>query len=127
MADRVASNVIVSQERRKIIQFYNVSDGTGESAVVKVSKAALVGPHDAPIRIMHVWGIAFGMHVNIFFDHTADDLILSIPDGNDVDQDYSCFGGLPDPASAGGNGDLIFTTVGHDAGDTYAIIVEFRW
>jgi hypothetical protein len=127
MADRVASNTMwTAQERKKIIQFYNVSDGTGESSVVKISRAALSGP-SSPIRILRIWGSALGMTVNIFFDATNDDLIHQVLDGQPIYFDYRDFGGLKDPQSAGTTGDVLFTTVGHTLGDTYSIVVEFTW
>lgn len=127
MADRVATNILVDQERRKVIQFTSVSDGTGETAVVKVSKAALRLPHDAPIKINKIWGMANGMYVNMFFDASNDDLIATIPDGTPLEQCYKDFGGLKDPQSTGNTGDIVFTTVGHTSGDTYSIILDISW
>ena len=41
MADAVASQTIQDGERKAILRFTNVSDGTGESAVKKVDVSAL--------------------------------------------------------------------------------------
>jgi hypothetical protein len=126
MADRVASNTMLTQERRKIVQFYNVSDGTGESAVVKIDRSAL-GTGTSPVRILRIWGSALGMSVRIFFDATNDDLIHHVLDGQDINFDYRDFGGLKDPQSSGYTGDVVFTTVGHTSGDTYSITIEYMW
>lgn len=126
MADRVATEVMLNQERRKVIHLYSVSDGTGESAVVKISKAALNGPRVGPIRINRIWGLAVGMTVSLLWDATADDLLIVFPDSNPID---FCFKDCPadDPQSTGNVGDLLLTTVGHTAGDTYSIWIDFSW
>ena len=41
MADTVTSQTIQDGERRAVMRFTNVSDGTGESAVKKVDVSAL--------------------------------------------------------------------------------------
>lgn len=126
MADRVASQTQHSQERHRIVHFYNVSDGTGESAVVKIDRSAL-GTGTSPVRILRIWGSALGMSVSIFFDATNDDLIHQVLDGQPVEFDYRDFGGLKDPQTSGFTGDVVFTTVGHTSGDTYSITIEYAW
>ena len=41
MADAVATQIIIDGDRNVVQKFTNVSDGTGESAVVKVDVSAL--------------------------------------------------------------------------------------
>ena len=41
MADAVTSQTIQDSERKAVLKYTNVSDGTGESAVVKVDVSAL--------------------------------------------------------------------------------------
>ena len=41
MADAVASQTIVDDNRRAVIKLTNISDGTGESAVTKVDVSGL--------------------------------------------------------------------------------------
>jgi len=38
--------------------------------------------------------------------------------------DFQDFGGLPNNAGSGKNGDILFTTIGHSSGDTYSIVLE---
>lgn len=101
--------------------FTNVSDGTGESAVAKIDISTLQGNPSA-VKIEKVWYNTFGMAVKILFDHTTDDTGMVLQ--GDGSFDFTSFGGLKDPASAGGTGDVLFTTVGHTVGDTYNIILQ---
>lgn len=126
MADRVAIETNVNQERRKILHLYSVSDGTGESAVVKISKAGLNMPNSKPILINRIWGVAVGMTVNLLWDASADDLLITFPDSNPVDFTFDK-APAKDPQSATNVGDLLLTTVGHTSGDTYSIWIDFSW
>ena len=43
MADAVTSQIIFDGTRTAVMKFTNISDGTGESAVLKVDVSALTG------------------------------------------------------------------------------------
>ena len=64
------------------------------------------------------------MGVNLFFDATANVLITGLPSDSTGDEYYDNFTGIPNNAGAGKTGDILFSTVGHSAGDTYSIILE---
>lgn len=119
MADTVTTQVNFSGSKEYVATFTNVSDGTGESEVTKVDISGLVGAPTA-VKINRVdYSISSGMSVGIAFDHTADDTVLVLTNTGYID--YTDVGGLKDPASSGGTGDIKFTTVGHAANDTYTI------
>ena len=105
------------------MKFTNVSDGTGEAAVTKVTPANLSGA-PSRVRIVRIHASTFGMGVDILWDATADVLSWHIPTDMDVCQDFEGFGGLWNNAGAGITGLIQFTTVGHTAGDRYSIILE---
>lgn len=121
MADSVSTVTLFSNSKRAAFVFNNLSDGTGESAVVKIDISTLV---DAPtkVKIMRVQGNTFGMAVRVLFDHTTDDTALILQ--GEFDLDFTPWGGLKDPASAGGTGDVLFTTSGHSSGVSYSICME---
>jgi len=121
MADLVTSQVIFNGSKKVIKAFTSVSDGTGEAAVQKVDISALIGAPTA-VNIMKVWYDVVGMSVKILFDHTTDDTGLVLAGQGFFD--FSSFGGIPDPASAGATGDILFTTVNHGISDTYTIVLE---
>lgn len=124
MADAVSTTTLFSGSHRKILSFTNVSDGTGESAVSKVSISALTGTPTA-VRIMRIWYSCNGIAVRVLFDHTTDDTVLVLSGAGYMD--FYPMGGLPDPASAGGTGDILFTTIGQILNDSYSIVMEINW
>jgi hypothetical protein len=77
MADAVASNVVLNGDQQYIIHLTNISDGTGESAVVKVDKSTLLaidGAEPASLDIEQVrWCIQGFTSVRLLWDHNTDD------------------------------------------------------
>jgi hypothetical protein len=135
MADAVAVRVIGETKHHYIIHCTNISDGTGESAVVKADKSTLLaidGAEPASLDIDKVVWCCDGMAVRILFDHTTDDLALALSGSGSIDfrsMDLDLVPGdsrLKDPRSAGATGDILFTTVGHTSGDTYNITLWLR-
>lgn len=123
MADTVTTKVLYEDSRYYIAAFTNVSDGTGESGVKKVDVSALT-PACKTVAIEKVWYSTYGMSVKVIFDATTDDVMLVLQ-GDGV-FDLSEIAGIKDPKSAGYAGDILFTTVGHTANDTYTIILKCR-
>lgn len=134
MADTVTSSVVESANGL-MVHLTGVSDGTGESAVIKVDKSAYLasdGAEPASLDIEQVrWNIQGFTYIKLAWDHTTDDTALVLSgsgfddftgNGNDVTNPK----GLPDPRSAGGAGDLLLTSVGATSGDTYDITLWLR-
>ena len=104
----------------------NVCDTTGESAVVKVDKSATPSA-SGKLAITKVdYNVQGFTNVLIAFDHTADDTAVVLGPGTGT-VDLSATGGIIDPASAGGTGDIVLTTAGNSAGDTYDITMHVRY
>ena len=129
MADTVDSKTLFSGRRRYIVKFTNISDGTGESAVVKVTKSSLTGPNgSAPSKIVIEevqWSVQGFSSVRVFWDHTTDDEALVLGAGVGY-MNFVAAGGNIDPASSGGTGDIIFTTAGAVSGATYDVTLVLR-
>lgn len=121
MADSVSTVSLFSGQKRAAFVFNNLSDGTGEAAVTKVDISALPGA-PSKVKITRISGNTVGMAVRVLFDHTTDDTVLILQ--GEFCMDFTPYGGLQDPASAGGTGDILFTTVGHTSGDSYSIMME---
>jgi hypothetical protein len=124
MADAVTSQILVDGERNVVMKFTNVSDGTGEAAVLKVDVSALSG---APTSVK-ITGIDYdvsGMGVNILWDATTDVPAFVLGQGQ-AKLDFSKFGGLINNAGAGVTGDILFSTIGHTASDTYSIVLHMK-
>jgi hypothetical protein len=124
MADTVQTNVIRDGSHRKIIQLTNVSDGTGESAVVKLDASA-----DADADYYSIQEIQYDIGgftgVEIFFDATTDDESVKLPTGSGF-KNFQTSGGLPDPLSTGYTGDILLTTKGAAADATYDIMIHVK-
>lgn len=129
MADTVDTVVLQSNSRRYVARFTNVSDATGETSVVKVDKSALVDVRGSePYRLIvdyMKWSIQGFTSVRLFFDHTTDDELAVLASGTG-ERSYWENGGLPDPLSAGGTGDILLTTAGAASGSTYDIEINCR-
>lgn len=124
MADAVTSQTLFTGLRKATMAFTNLSDGTGEAAVTKVDISALPGAPSS-VRIERVQFACVGMSVAVLFDHDVDDKVLELADTGTF-----CFkeiGGLKDPASAGGTGDILFTTTGHTLGDSYTVVLDLLY
>ena len=82
MADAVTSQTIVDGEKTVVQKFTNISDGTGESAVVKVDVSALaasqLGKTCTGVTIEKIWWQCIGMKTRLFFDATSDAFIIEL-------------------------------------------------
>jgi hypothetical protein len=129
MADAVTSQTIVDGEKKVVMKFTNVSDGTGESAVAKVDVSALAsnaaGSACTGVAIEQIWWQCIGMKVNILWDASSDVLAMQLGENQSGHHDYTIFGGITNNASSP-TGDINFTTVGHSSADTYAIVLYMR-
>jgi|SRR3989304_366361 len=123
MADAVTTVTLVDGVRNVVMHFTNVSDGTGEAAVVKVDVSALSGaPRE--VTIDKVEFATEGMSVEILWDATVDVRAVLLPANNASEMNFERDGGLRNSAGAGKTGDIVFTTVGDDAGDRYDITIR---
>lgn len=124
MADVVDSKVLFNGTRKYSVRLTNVSDGTGESAVIKVDISTLIGPNGAAptsAKVREVlWSIQGFTSVRLFWDHTTDDEIVVLSAGNGY-ANYEGVGGMNDPKTTGGTGDILLTTAGAVSGATYDI------
>ena len=126
MADAVTSQTIQDGPRNCIMKFTNVSDGTGESAVAKVDVSALAanaeGVSCSEVRVLRISHAIVGMSVQLFLNASTNVLLMELAESSNGHMDFREFGGIPNNAGSGKNGDILFTTKGHSSGDTYSII-----
>jgi hypothetical protein len=123
MSDAVTSQTLFDGSKKTIIKLTNISDGTGESAVVKVDVSALVNT-PTKVKITKIWYATNGMAVQMLWDATANVLAFALGADQVGCLDFTSFGGIVNNAGTGVTGDLLFTTVGHSSGDSYSIILE---
>ena len=128
MADAVATQTIQDGERNAVLRFTNVSDGTGESNVVKVDVSALAknsaGQSCTEVHIQRIYWATVGMSVKLDFDASTNVLAIGLPADSTGDEYYDSCSAIPNNAGSGKTGDILFSTTGHSSGDTYMIILE---
>tara|TARA_R110002126_G_scaffold57859_5_gene153135 strand:- start:2537 stop:2947 length:411 start_codon:yes stop_codon:yes gene_type:complete len=128
MADAVTSQTILDGERLFIAKFTNISDGTGETAVVKIDVSTLA-PNSFNlacngVKLNKIYATTHGMEVRILWDATTDVFAWMVPQNTNYLMDLSSFGGIPNNASTGVTGDVLFTTADASSGDMYTIVLE---
>ena len=128
MADAVASQTLFDGERVAIMKFTDISDGTGESKVLKVDVSALTpsasGLACTGVTITKIHASTHGMEVQIFWDATTDVFCWGVPQNSQYTWDWSQFGGLTNNAGTGVTGNVLFSTVDASSGDFYTIVLE---
>jgi len=125
MADVVATQTLIDGEENVVMAFTNVSDGTGESAALKVDVSALSGA-PSEVRIDKIWFSTSGMAIRILWDATADVDAFLLGADQTGELDFRCFGGINNNSGAGKTGDILFSTVGHSSGDVYSVVLHMR-
>lgn len=126
MADAVTSQTLIDQDRVAIMKFTNISDGTGESAVLKVDVSALSAPAGkvcSGVSIVRVYASTSGMGVDILWDATTDVVALTLAENQSYEYVFDDFGGIWNNSGAGKTGDIRFTTIGASSGDRYTIVL----
>lgn len=127
MADAVNSQTLFDGDSQAVMKFNNVSDGTGESAVLKVDVSALkanyLGKACTGVSIRRITAMISGMSVNVLWDADTDvSAVILAPGMYTLNFDDTAI--LGNNAGTGKTGDIMFTTVGAAANDTYSIILE---
>lgn len=127
MADAVTTSVLFNGSKYYAVRLTNICDGTGESAVAKISPSSLVKEDGVggkiaatECRIMEIqWNIYGFSDVRLLWDANTDDLASDLS-GNGY-RSYWDQGGLRNPKSTGWTGNLLLTTVTNTSGNHYDI------
>ena len=124
MAITVTSQTLADGVKTAVMKFTAEVGGTeNEAAVKKVDVSALSGA-PSTVKIQRIWYATDGISVKILFDATADVLAHTLPSTEANYLDFRSFGGIQNNAGTGVTGDIMFTTLGGTAGDSYTIILE---
>lgn len=133
MANTVDIQKINDGDRNAVFRIYLASDGTtGEetdTAIVDVSSlnADEHGNAVDNVKVMRVQAHFTGFSALLEYDADTDDPILSIPDGDQIDFDFTHSGGIPNPKSANYTGDITISTTGFaTSGDEGTIYLECK-
>lgn len=122
-----ATRYLIKGNRNIVVNVTGAWAAADEVDTIIIDKSTLVGPlgvEPGSIRIDEItWTVGFGFDAVVLeWDHTADD-IVDYYQGQGY-MDYMVYGGKNDPKSAGGTGDLVLTTIGGAANDTYSLLIS---
>ena len=115
--------------RKVVVNFWGLSDGTGETDVIKIRLTDLL-THDGstPTRtaIENIKYNIRGMTVRLEWDRAANAQIALLgPQSGEFD--YRKEGGIVDPGESGDRtGNIILTSIYADSGDSYDISLTVR-
>lgn len=127
MADAVTSTTLYDGPGEVIMLFTNTSDGTGESAVLKVDVSALSGFVTGDlVAIEKIVYATYGMAVKLLWDADTDAIAFTCPADETAEVCWERRAPLKNTAGTGVTGDIRLTTIGHTAGDTYSITLYMR-
>jgi hypothetical protein len=91
---------------------------------VSALAANSAGTACSEVRLVRVSHAIVGMSVQLFFNASTNVLIMELAESSNGHMEFEDFGGIPNNAGSGKNGDILFTTKGHSSGDTYSIVLE---
>lgn len=131
MADTVDTLVVRDSVRlngKLVVRLTNESDGTGETDVTKVDISTYTTPSGAAATYSVVERIEYQVNgfnrVVLRWDHTTDDEIAVLAGSGVFDQ--SMDGARRDPRTTGGTGDILLTTNGASASNSYDITLYLK-
>jgi len=122
----VSTKVLFSSSKKYHIHITGIWSAADETDTVVVDKSTLTGPNGkepGSVRVDEItWSIGLGYnYVTLEWDHNTDDMISVLSGGGYLDARPS--GGLNDPKSTGGTGDIVLTSNGGAAGDVIDIMM----
>ena len=134
MADTVTSQTLKDSASTWAVKLTNISDGTGEAGVVKVSANTLVASDGGSTQRLSInklfWNIAKGTsslqdpRVTLTWRGTSNTTIVTLTGSGTLDLTTNLQAPLTNNAGAGANGDILLTTTGFTASAGYTIILE---
>ena len=133
MANVLSTEVILDGERLYIAKFTNIAD-TDEAKATKIDVSAL-NPNSFSLAcdgvvIDKIWVQTQGLAVYLYFqgdatDPTTDTLAMTIPADQLYDISYDDIGGIKSfNTDAAKTNDLLLSTVGAAAGDSYTLVIQ---
>jgi len=135
MADTVTSQTLKDSATQWAVKLTNVSDGTGESNVVKVSANSLIASTgDGTSQRLSInkiaWSVASGAsatispRVTLLWRATSNTTIVTLTGSGFWDLTTAGNCPLTNNAGAGVNGDILLSTAGFTANAAYTVIIE---
>ena len=134
MADTVTSQTLKDSASTWAVKLTNISDGTGEAGVVKVSANSLIASDGGATQRLSInkifWNVAKGTsstidpRVTLLWRGTSNTTIVTLTGSGTLDLTTSFQAPLTNNAGAGANGDILLTTAGFTNNASYTLILE---
>ena len=134
MADTVTSQTLKDSASSWAVKLTNISDGTGEAGIVKVSANTLVASDGGSTQRLSInklfWNVAKGTsslqdpRVTLMWRGTSNTTIVTLTGSGTLDLTTGLQAPLTNNAGAGANGDILLTTTGFTASSGYTVILE---
>jgi len=134
MADTVTSQTLKDSASTWAVKLTNISDGTGEAGVVKVSANSLIASDGGSTQRLSInkifWNVAKGTsslqdpRVTLTWRGTTNTTIVTLTGSGTLDLTTNLQAPLTNNAGAGANGDILLTTTGFTASSGYTVILE---
>jgi hypothetical protein len=134
MADTVTSQTLKDSASTWAVKLTNISDGTGEAGVVKVSANTLVASSGGSTQRLSInrlfWNVSKGTsslqdpRVTLAWRGTSNTTIVTLSGSGYWDLTTGGQAPLINNAGAGANGDILLTTTGFTASSGYTLILE---
>ena len=134
MADTVTSQTLKDSASSWAVKLTNISDGTGEAGIVKVSANTLVASDGGSTQRLSInrlfWNVSRGTsslqdpRVTLTWRGTSNTTIVTLSGSGYWDLTTGGQAPLINNAGAGANGDILLTTTGFTASAGYTVIVE---
>jgi len=134
MADTVTSQTLKDHASAWAVKLTNVSDGTGESNVVKVSANNLVASDGGGTQRLSItklfWNVSKGTsptidpRVTLLWRGTSNTTIVTLTGSGYWDLTTGGQCPLTNNAGAGANGDILLTTAGFTNTAAYTVIIQ---
>ena len=132
MADTVTSQTLKDSASTWAVKLTNVSDGTGEAGVIKVSANTLVASDGGSTQRLSInklfWNVSKGTsslqdpRVTLTWRGTSNTTIVTLIGSGTLDLTTGIQATLTNNAGAGANGDILLTTTGFTASSGYTVI-----
>lgn len=134
MADTVTTQTLKDSASTWAVKLTNISDGTGETGVVKVSANTLVASDGGSTQRLSInkiaWSVASGTsatispRVTLLWRGTSNTTIVTLTGSGFWDLTSAGQCPLTNNAGAGANGDILLSTAGFTASAAYTVIIE---
>lgn len=122
MAIIATSQTLYDGPRNLVMQFTGISDGSGdETGVVKVSASGALPPAKS-LKVTKVTYDVSGGLLQLLWNANSPVPFLTLAGRNIID--YEQIGGMTNGGGDTANGDILFSTLGFDAGASYSITIE---